>query len=56
MKLNWGTMSMLSMHLKVFEDLIRMRETHNWNWDYIINLSESDYPLKYSITKKYIFN
>lgn len=38
----WGGASLLEMHLKVMKELIDFK----WNWDYIINLSESDYPIK----------
>jgi protein xylosyltransferase len=44
LKVNWGTPSLLEMHLKVFKELLQLRLNQNWNWDYLINLSESDYP------------
>ena len=38
----WGGSSFLSMITGCFKDLLRMP----WEWDFVINLSESDYPLK----------
>lgn len=40
----WGGASLLQVLLKVLEDLEYIL-TH-WKWDFFINLSESDYPLK----------
>lgn len=40
----WGGASLLSMHLKSMKDLILKKR--NWTWDYILNLSESDFPVK----------
>jgi protein xylosyltransferase len=42
----WGGSSLLKMHLKVFNDLVLLRERHLWQWDFVLNLSESDFPLK----------
>ena len=39
----WGGASLLKMLLKCMEDLMSKKE---WNWDFFINLSESDYPIK----------
>ncbi|XP_003739820.3 xylosyltransferase oxt [Galendromus occidentalis] len=39
----WGGASLLQMLLSCLGTLIRM--TH-WQWDYVINLSETDFPLK----------
>ena len=39
----WGGSSLLQMLLKSIEDLLRKQE---WKWDFFINLSESDYPIK----------
>lgn len=41
----WGGTSLLQMHLRVFRDLLGMR--NKWNWDFIINLSETDFPIKF---------
>jgi hypothetical protein len=27
-------------------DLVKLKMNNQWDWDYMINLSESDYPLK----------
>lgn len=42
----WGGASLLQMHLKVFQELLDMKLANKWNWDYVINLSESDFPIK----------
>lgn len=39
----WGGASLLVMHLRCISDLLKMTD---WKWDYFINLSESDYPIK----------
>ncbi|XP_069125008.1 xylosyltransferase 1-like [Argopecten irradians] len=39
----WGGASLLQAHLQFLQELLSMKE---WNWDYYINLSESDYPIK----------
>lgn len=42
----WGGASLLTVLLTGMEDLITNAEEWKWNWDYVINLSESDFPLK----------
>lgn len=39
----WGGASLLTMHLSCMRELFSF--TH-WAWDYFLNLSESDYPIK----------
>ena len=39
----WGGTSLLTMFIESFKTLLNKKD---WNWDFIINLSESDYPLK----------
>ncbi|KAH3872501.1 hypothetical protein DPMN_035717, partial [Dreissena polymorpha] len=39
----WGGASLLQAHLSFMRSLLEMTD---WYWDYYINLSESDYPLK----------
>ncbi len=34
------------MHLHVMEHLVNV--SGKWKWDYVINLSETDLPLKYT--------
>uniref|UniRef100_T1INJ3 protein xylosyltransferase n=1 Tax=Strigamia maritima TaxID=126957 RepID=T1INJ3_STRMM len=41
----WGGASLLQMLLQCMEDTLKM--TH-WKWDFFINLSESDFPIKVS--------
>ncbi|XP_040583031.1 xylosyltransferase oxt [Lepeophtheirus salmonis] len=40
----WGGSSLLQMLLSSMEDLLRNH--YSWKWDFVLNLSESDYPLK----------
>jgi protein xylosyltransferase len=40
----WGGASLLQMLLRAMEDLEHTLTA--WTWDYLINISESDYPLK----------
>lgn len=40
----WGGASLLQMLLKALEELEYVLT--EWNWDFFINLSESDYPIK----------
>ena len=42
----WGGASLLQMHLKAFKELNELRDSLNWNWDFVLNLSESDFPIK----------
>ena len=39
----WAGASLLTMHLHCMRELFK--QTH-WDWDYFLNLSESDYPVK----------
>ena len=39
----WGGASLLSMLTDCFKTLLKKTD---WNWDFVLNLSESDYPLK----------
>ena len=43
----WGGSSLLTMHLKAMTELVKLKSSKIWDWDYIINLSEADYPIKY---------
>lgn len=45
-KVTWGAASMLHMQLHVFKHLLELRATSEWDWDYMINLSEADYPIR----------
>ncbi|GBP19854.1 Xylosyltransferase oxt [Eumeta japonica] len=38
----WGGASLLQMLLTAMTDIIKL----NWKWDFVINLSESDFPIK----------
>ncbi|XP_072168559.1 xylosyltransferase 2-like [Diadema setosum] len=39
----WGGASLLQVYLRAMEDLVAMKEI---KWDFFINLSESDFPIK----------
>jgi len=39
----WGGASLLQMLLTAMEELLAMQD---WTWDFVLNLSESDYPIK----------
>uniref|UniRef100_A0A4W3K029 Xylosyltransferase 2 n=1 Tax=Callorhinchus milii TaxID=7868 RepID=A0A4W3K029_CALMI len=39
----WGGASLLKMYLRCMKDLLEMTE---WQWDYFINLSATDYPTR----------
>jgi protein xylosyltransferase len=43
---SWATSSMLNLFITGLEDLTRLKRENKWNWDFVINLSESDFPLK----------
>jgi len=40
----WGGASLLQILLTSMQELLKLHE--RWPWDYVINLSESDFPLK----------
>jgi protein xylosyltransferase len=39
----WGGASLLQMLLMCMADLMEMND---WSWDFVVNLSESDFPVK----------
>ncbi|XP_045575604.1 xylosyltransferase 1 [Salmo salar] len=39
----WGGASLLTMYLRSMDDLLKMAD---WNWDFFINLSAADYPIR----------
>lgn len=45
----WGGASLLTMLLHAMSELVKS----SWDWDFIINLSESDFPIKWVVL---IFN
>jgi hypothetical protein len=42
----WGGASLLKMHLKALEELYDLKENGQWDWDFVLNLSETDFPVK----------
>ena len=55
----WGGVNLLTMHLKVMRELLAMKSSNIWNWDFVLNLSEADFPIKYDeiclLLKKFFF-
>ena len=43
----WGGASLLQMHLRAFKELSELKAANEWSWDFVLNLSESDFPIKY---------
>ncbi|XP_064639668.1 xylosyltransferase oxt-like [Lineus longissimus] len=41
----WGGASLLQMLLMCMKDLLEMED---WSWDFVVNLSESDFPVKHN--------
>lgn len=41
----WLGPSLMDVHFRAFSELISLKRQGIWNWDYVINLSESDYPI-----------
>eukprot|EP00062_Callorhinchus_milii_P009122 gi/632952731/ref/XP_007892011.1/ PREDICTED: xylosyltransferase 1 [Callorhinchus milii] len=39
----WGGASLLTMYLRSMRDLLEMKD---WSWDFFINLSAADYPIR----------
>jgi protein xylosyltransferase len=43
---SWASTNQLLMYFKALEDLVNLKVTGKWDWDFVINLSESDFPIK----------
>lgn len=50
----WGGASLLQILLTGMEEIVQNAEEWNWNWDYVLNLSESDFPLKWEASTHFI--
>ena len=56
MKTLWGSPVLLQMHLRAMQDLLEIKSkgfkcqrggrVRKWNWDFLLNLSETDFPVK----------
>lgn len=46
MQSSWASTNQLLTFLKALEDIVDLNNIGRWNWDFVINLSESDFPLK----------
>ena len=44
----WAGSSLLDLHLKFMDEVLKYKQQGIWDWDYVMNLSESDFPIKYS--------
>jgi hypothetical protein len=42
----WLGSAILKVHLRAMKELNELKKSRIWNWDYVINLSESDFPIK----------
>jgi len=42
----WGGASLRKMHLKSLGELHQLKKIGIWNWDFVLNLSETDFPVK----------
>ena len=42
----WGGSTQMNMYLRALEDLVLFKNEKEWNWDFVVNLSESDFPIK----------
>jgi len=42
----WGGSTLLQVHLNVMKDVLEFKKSKNWDWDFILNLSETDFPIK----------
>lgn len=42
----WGGSSLLFMQLRCMKDLLEFKKDKKWDWDYVLNLSEADFPIK----------
>ena len=43
---SWASTNQLQMYLKALEDIVNLKKIGKWDWDFVINLSESDFPIK----------
>jgi hypothetical protein len=43
---SWASTNQLLTFWKALEDIVNLNKIGTWNWDFLINLSESDFPLK----------
>jgi protein xylosyltransferase len=41
----WGGAQLLDMHLEALKQLLQL--SNLWKWDFILNLSETEFPIKY---------
>ena len=42
----WGGTTLLQMHLRAMRELAEMRASDAWRWHFVLNLSETDFPLR----------
>ena len=42
----WGGSTHMKVYLRALDDLVLFKNERKWIWDFVVNLSESDFPLK----------
>jgi len=42
----WGGASLLQTYLRAMQELSDLKRNAQWDWQFVINLSESDFPIK----------
>lgn len=42
----WGGSTLLKVHLNAMKDILEFKKSKLWNWDFVLNLSETDFPIK----------
>ena len=42
----WSGNTLLDLHLRGFQDLLSLRKNENWLWNYVMVISETDFPIK----------
>lgn len=52
----WGGSTLLKMHLRVMEEIIQFKKIGLWDWDFILNLSESEFPIKFVYMRNFFLN
>ena len=42
----WGGSTHMKVYLRALDDLVLFKNERKWIWDFVVNLSESDFPIK----------
>ena len=46
MKPVWSGTKLLQLQLRALKEILKLKKSGHWDWDYVLNLSESDFPIK----------